>query len=306
MIEDAKWCPLCSTLNAIADDICRNPKCSCVFAGDELGAKLEPETIDTESQNLGRDVIEGRLRALLEKPAEEVDSRKEDRRVLLVRIGWSVVAVLCGAVFLAYGVFFTRTFGGRGGFWLGLITLFGGAGCLFGLILFVKSLLWFLRPPKFTTPKQVADCFYGELLGSGKGSVERAWSCLDSGARAQFKSLRDFKEYWKSRQAEMKKWALDRTAPLLAKRPKGQRGERHCAIKLKSIQIASVDGRTANLRGEVLVFVWELVAARKDIAGNPIFVSISYGDFVLPQSKTLLMGPDRWYLTSGTLDGPKT
>lgn len=240
-----------------------------------------------------------------DEPSEQAASRKEDLRVLLRRIGISVGIALAAVLCIAFSVSLSRgSDGARGGFWIGAIFLFGAVGCLIAIAQFVSSVVWFVRVPKFATPKEVADGFYRELLGGG--SFSRAWSSLDATARARFTSLEDFKKYWKTRQNDMKEWAVNTALPLAAGRPKGPTGILRSAVSLKGVDIVDAAERTAVLRCEIIVSAYEPVEAKKDLAGNPIFVTVFYGRSIWPQTKTLLKGPTRWYLTSGTLDGPTT
>lgn len=305
MSELAKWCPQCGTLTAIADTNCRQRKCNYIFTGGELGSKIEPVIIDTESEIISDDMISSRLPALSEESSNATTSRKEDLRICLTQIGQSALVAIIGIAIMALGVFIKKESGGRGGLWSGLIGFFGAAGCLSAIVLFVSGLWRFLRPPKFTSPKQVADCFYGQLIGADRGGVSRAWACLDSKARAHFSSPAEFKNYWDRRESDMKQWALDMTKHLLRNRPKGHKGDLQCVVHVKAVSVQSRSEMVADLRCEIMASVYELVVARKDLAGNPIFVTVYYELFIWPQAKTLLLGASRWYLTSGTLEGPK-
>ncbi len=302
MSEAAKWCPQCAWLNAVPDRKCRNEKCGFVFTGDELGAKVAPVVIDTESETLGHDAIRTRLLKLPDEPRTITGSRKEDQRVLLIGIGTGVGIATVSVAVLISSLLVSREFPESGSF-TSLMILIGIVGSYIAIRKLMATVRSYLRVPKFASPEEVADCFYEELIG--QGNVPRAWSCLDSTMRSQFDSLEGFRKYWETRQDEMKQWAISETKPLLAARPKEQEGTFKCDITLESVDISNTNSRTADLRSDIMVSAYESVEVRKDRAGNRRFVFVYWGRFVWPQSKTLLMGSDRWYLTSGTLDGPK-
>ena len=238
-----------------------------------------------------------------EEPSENVVSRREDLVILLIRIGQSALLAIMGVAVFFFGVLVLS--GEIGNIWTGLVELFGLLGCLIAIVHFGRSVWWFFRVPKFTRADQVANCFNQELLGSENGTISRAWSCLDSTARAEFNSLDDFRNHWKDRKSFMKEWALDKTTLQYENRPKGQTGTLRCDIHLTSAEITNVTEHTAELHSDIMALVYENVEAGKDMAGNSQYVVVMHGQFVWPQLKTLLLGQGRWFLTSGTLEGPK-
>jgi hypothetical protein len=104
----------------------------------------------------------------------------------------------------------------------------------------------------------------------------------------------------------MRKYTVDATKQLLSRRPKSPAENFGCEIVLRSVQVSNITERSADLRCEIAALLYERLEAGKDLAGTPTFIDVHYQFIAWPQSKTLLKGSNRWYLTSGTLDGPKT
>jgi hypothetical protein len=129
--------------------------------------------------------------------------------------------------------------------------------------------------------------------------------CLDAAARAEFGSLDAFRAYWTDARKRVERWAQNEAKPLIGRRPKGARSKVESLVGVENVRVENADAQGADLRADVKATLWQVVEAKKDIAGNAIMVAIGYGNWILPQEKTLIRGPKRWYLTSGRLDEPR-
>ena len=160
--------------------------------------------------------------------------------------------------------------------------------------------------------------FYSELgVGHEKGSVGRAWVCLDPVAQAPFKSVDGLQAYGKSRTSELGQYALRATEHVWSNhrpnRPDNwvQRWidrwskppvEPSWEMTVGEPAVQTVSERAAEVTFDLSITVFEDHQPQDTEKDDPLIVC--YGILELRQSKTLLKVEDRWYLTSGTLDGP--
>lgn len=313
IFEAGKWCPKCGEINGFMFEKCRNRKCAYVFRGNEIGAMVKPVCVETESKKLDQAIVADRVSALSDEPPQTTISWVEEFDVLTVTILKSGALFVIGLLLIGFGYFaFQDSKAGESNI-PALIALLGIGGCLVALGSIARKIWWMIHRPRFTEPKQVTDVFYDEMMPDGrsartedKGSCSRAFSALDSTAQGEFGSAKDFEQYWTNREAELKRWAIRSSEDLLQLRPTDRTGRLECAMQLRSDKISDLAGNTATFKCEMLVVPYELAAAGKDLAGNQKYVAVHYRVFSLPQIKTLIKGQDRWYLTSGTLDGPQS
>ena len=191
---DRKVCPVCEAI--WERDAMRCGTCRYVFSGKEPGANPPCILVQTESQALSQSDIKVRLAALPTQPPVDRVALEKDRNTFRGNMlgctlpAWLVALSLAGLAYLV---------------WRGVVTvlpaaLTAGVALLAVATAFLftfKYVYWYRRGPRLTTPREVLKTFYSELgVGEGKGSVGRAWVCLDPEAQAPYKDIEEFEAWW--------------------------------------------------------------------------------------------------------------
>lgn len=303
MYDPAKVCPECRAYNAHTDAKCRGANCPYEFVGDELGSSLEPIRVETVDSTLSQDAIAERQRALRGEPGAQ-DTRKEDLRIFIRAVAASVGIAAIGAVFFALALSFKKGPSGQSGLGATIVASVGILAFLSAVINLISAVWRFLLPPKFSTAKQLGKVFFAETLGLAGGGATRAWNALDGAAKAEFASLEEFKAHFKRRKAEAEQWGLEQARQLPSRRPANYRGKPEAFVFAMPAEVSERTPTVADVTCDLLISVSEVVEVGKNLAGNPNMATIYHAKFIWPQRKTALKSGDRWYLTSGSVDGP--
>ena len=190
------------------------------------------------------------------------------------------------------------------------LSMFAGAAGLLALfaigltiIKFAWVVRWYAHGPQVATPEGLVKTFYSEVGVDGHVSIGRAWVCLDPGAQAEFASMDDFETYWQTGLNALKEQARQATHQWWGgHRPNQAKGHVERVVKSGSSWLDVINDHAAQLCHDLIIEVRDKVLFGR---GDDEYVrSVRYCTLVCMQSKTLLKGGDRWYLTSGTLDGP--
>jgi len=310
----AKVCPACGTTCKVDADRCRNRRCKRAFTGGEFGLNPERIRLETDSQVLTDAEIEDRLATLpISAPDDRAARRTDEEYARSALLTWTGGALFCALV-LASGWHLVVSSPGQEQF---SDNPLAGLYCFIGLVallvLFVASFAivervrWYLHGPQVGSPDKCLETFYSELgVGQPKHSVGRAWICLDPVAQGQFKSMEALEQYWENQLNDLRRHTLWITYHVWSDhRPNKMTGEVGYRLAWEPAWLGKITERAAELHRDLVIEIYDNVEVGTDSEGDRITGTLVYAVLFLLQSKTLLKSGDRWYLTSGSLDGPK-
>ena len=302
-----KICPSCKGLNPCEHNKCFY--CDYVFEGNEEGASDKTMRLNAKTANPTDEEI---LRQIKLITSASVPSKysTEQIKFLFKHIMFGLFIIIIGVI--AFFSFFS--YARSDAIIPGATVLFfiGGIGGMLGGLGYIIFRLWkFISGPQMKSPEETLNTFYANgVLNDFIANFGGAWECLSPGAKESFKTLKDFKDYWK----ELFRYFRENVPTLLGASldnslVKDVKDEISSNWNLTySYAVKNIEFTNKTDESCIINFDFEVkqskIATVKTGVSKETEVEILDGSIIVPQKTALVKSNNMWFLTSSTLDLP--